>query len=60
MKLTINGENRKFPTSLNVTSLLAELGLNPDRVAVELNQNLLSRDRWNETQLSDGDKLAAC
>lgn len=57
MKLTINGEDREFTMNLSVASLLFELGLKPDRVALELNRDLLPRDRWNETQLSDGDKL---
>ena len=57
MKLTINGENREFSSNLTVTSLLAQLGMKPDRVAVEFNRDLLSRDRWANTQLSDGDKL---
>jgi len=31
--------------------------MKPDRVAVELNRELISRDRWTETQLADDDKL---
>jgi thiamine biosynthesis protein ThiS len=57
MKLTINGEDREFTMNLSVVSLLAELGLKPDRVALELNRDLLPRDRWDTTPLSDGDKL---
>lgn len=57
MNLTINGEDRAFPANLTVTSLLAELGLKPDRVAVELNRDLLPRDRWDTTPLNDNDKL---
>jgi thiamine biosynthesis protein ThiS len=57
MTLTINGEDREFSANLTVSSLLAELSLKPDRVAVELNRSLLPRDRWNTTPLNDGDKL---
>jgi thiamine biosynthesis protein ThiS len=57
MKLTINGEEREFSSDLTVASLLAALGLKPDRVAVELNRDLLPRDRWDHIQLSDSDKL---
>jgi thiamine biosynthesis protein ThiS len=57
MKLTINGEDREFRADLTVASLLVELGLKPDRVAVELNRDLLPRDRWTTTPLNDGDKL---
>jgi thiamine biosynthesis protein ThiS len=31
--------------------------MKPDRVAVELNRELIPRDQWPSTRLSDGDKL---
>jgi len=31
--------------------------MKPDRVAIELNRELIRRDRWSETPLSNGDKL---
>jgi thiamine biosynthesis protein ThiS len=57
MKLTVNGEDREFSSGVTVASLLVELGLKSDRVAVELNRDLLPRDRWNATPLNDNDKL---
>ena len=56
MKLTINGQEQNFaPTTLAV--LIEQLGMKQDRVAVELNRELVRRDRWPTTQLADGDKL---
>ena len=58
MKLQINGEERSIaiePASL--AELLDHLGLKADRVAVELNREIVPRDRWSATHLSDGDKL---
>lgn len=57
MTLTINGENRNFPSISTVSDLVTHLGMKPDRVAVELNRELVPRDRWASTRLSDGDKL---
>lgn len=57
MKLIVNGEDREFSPSLTVASLLVQLGMKADRVAVELNRDLLPRERWDKTQLSDDDKL---
>ena len=57
MNLTINGENREFSSISTISSLLDQLGMKPDRVAVELNLELIPRDRWASAQLSDGDKL---
>ncbi len=57
MKLIVNGEDREFSSNLTVASLLVQLGMKPDRVAVELNRDLLPRERWDKTHLSDDDKL---
>lgn len=57
MTLTINGEAREFTSISTLSDLIAQLGMKPDRVAVELNRDLIRRDRWDETKLSSGDKL---
>lgn len=57
MTLTINGEGRDFNAISTLSELVAQLGMKPDRVAVELNRELVPRDRWPSTRLSDGDKL---
>ncbi len=57
MKLIVNGEDREFSSISTVSALLEQLGMKPDRVAVELNRDLLPRDRWGKTKLSEGDKL---
>jgi thiamine biosynthesis protein ThiS len=57
MTLIINGEDREFVSISTVSNLLEQLNMKPDRVAVELNRELLPRDRWAATQLQDGDAL---
>jgi thiamine biosynthesis protein ThiS len=57
MNLIINGEDRQFDSALTLSALLDCLGMKPDRVAVELNRELVPRERWGTTQLSDDDKL---
>jgi thiamine biosynthesis protein ThiS len=58
MKLQINGEERTFSESaLTLASLVESLKMKPDRVAVELNRDIVQRDRWRETPLKDGDRL---
>lgn len=57
MKLIINGEERTLDAVSTVSDLLVYLGLKADRVAIELNRELVSRDAWATTKLSDGDKL---
>jgi thiamine biosynthesis protein ThiS len=57
MTLQINGQSREFPDGLTVASLVAHLGMKADRVAVELNLEIVPRDRWDATALKDGDRL---
>jgi thiamine biosynthesis protein ThiS len=58
MKLHINGEERDFSLpSPTLAALVEALGMKADRVAVELNREIASRDRWAETTLNDGDRL---
>ena len=57
MKLLINGEDRDFNSPLSLSSLVEQLGMKTDRVAVELNRNIVARERWAETNLNEGDRL---
>jgi sulfur carrier protein len=60
MKLQINGEERDFgdsPAPFTLAALVEILGMKADRVAVELNRDIVPRDRWGETQLKNGDEL---
>jgi thiamine biosynthesis protein ThiS len=57
MKLEINGESRDFSSALTLDSLLEQLGMKQDRVAVELNHELLPREQWSVTHLAEGDRL---
>jgi sulfur carrier protein len=54
--LIINGEPKQFQVS-SLASLIAALGMKSDRVAVELNREIVPRVQWDQTPLNDGDKL---
>jgi sulfur carrier protein len=57
VKLTINGEEREFAPLANVAELIEQLGMKADRVAIELNRDIVPRVRWPETPIRDGDRL---
>jgi thiamine biosynthesis protein ThiS len=57
MKLQINGATRDFSSPLSLASLVEQLGMKQDRVAVELNRNIVPREQWAETPLGEGDRL---
>ena len=56
MKLSINGEQKDF-AGATLADLIADLGIKNDRVAVELNREIVSRANWSATSLHDGDQL---
>ncbi len=56
MKLIINGEEKQSAAT-NVAELVAELAMKGDRVAVELNREIVPRAQWPSAALKDGDKL---
>lgn len=57
MQLVINGEERSFGELASVAALVEELGIKGDRVAVELNRDIVPRSRWADTSLREGDRL---
>jgi len=57
MQLFVNGEANDYSNVTTLSQLITELGMKGDRVAVELNRDIVSRAQWDETQLHDGDQL---
>jgi sulfur carrier protein len=61
MILQINGDERTFAKQggvpFTLAALIDSLAMKPDRVAVELNREIVPRDRWSQTHLKDGDRL---
>jgi sulfur carrier protein len=59
MTLHLNGEEKSFDVTAPFTlaALIESLGMKSDRVAVELNRDIVPRDQWTETILNEGDRL---
>lgn len=57
MTLSVNGQERQFPAPLTVGGLLAALGLDVRKVAVERNLAIVPRSQHATTALADGDRL---
>jgi thiazole synthase len=55
--ITINAEPRTFPAPLTVADLLAQLGRDPTRLAVEVNRVVVPRAEHAATVLHDGDAV---
>jgi len=56
MKLRVNGEERAS-AAVTLAALVEELGMKGDRVAVELNRDIVPRAQWEATTLREGDEL---
>jgi thiamine biosynthesis protein ThiS len=56
MKITINGQEQTSDP-ITLAQLIEQLGMKQDRVAVELNRNIIRREKWPETNLAEGDRL---
>jgi thiazole synthase len=57
LRLTVNGELRKAEPGTTVAALLRTMGVDPARVAVERNRDVVPRATWGEAGLADGDKI---
>jgi sulfur carrier protein len=56
MNLIINGETQSHSAE-TLSALVEGLGMKPDRVAIELNREIVPREQWPQTPLRDGDRL---
>ena len=57
MNLQVNGETRNVHDGLTLDALVKELDLQERPIAVELNREVVPKDRYVATRLADGDRL---
>ena len=55
LSITVNGEHRRVPSGSTVADLALELGLEPTRVAVERNLEIVPRSTLADVKIADGD-----
>jgi sulfur carrier protein len=55
--LTVNGKPHEMPEGTTVGALLAHLGVDTSRVAIERNQDVVPRRTYDAAVLRDGDKI---
>ncbi|WP_395329634.1 sulfur carrier protein ThiS [Novosphingobium sp. BL-8H] len=57
ISLTVNGEPRRIASGSSIADLVADIGLDPKKVAVEHNGEIAPRSTLGDVLLSDGDVL---
>jgi sulfur carrier protein len=55
MIIRLNGEMRDVPEGVTVAQLLSSIGVPPARVAVEVNLEIVPRERYPHVRFADGD-----
>ncbi|MDP2212472.1 sulfur carrier protein ThiS [Phenylobacterium sp.] len=57
MNLVINGEPRTLAPLPHLAALVSELGLDPRKVAIERNLEIVPRSAYDLTPVADGDRI---
>lgn len=57
MKITVNGESKLINENYKLYDLLNDMELVGKRVAVEINEELVTRSAFQNTVLSDNDRI---
>ncbi len=56
MRIRLNGDSTELPDGLTAAGLIEHLKMNGQRVALEVNGEVVPRSRWLESRLTDGDQ----
>jgi sulfur carrier protein len=56
MQIVVNGESADVSDNLSLAELVQDLRLGGQRLAVELNGDIVPRSRWPEVRLNAGDR----
>jgi sulfur carrier protein len=57
MKVLLNGETREISGELNLSDLLKRFSMPSERIAVELNREVVRKKDWENTKITEGDRL---
>ncbi len=57
MKIKLNGEIKQFPEGISLSDLLKSLSLVPEKVVVEVNFQIIAREKLSESKLIEGDEV---
>lgn len=57
MRIEVNGEPRDVADKIRLVDLVKDLSLSPDRVAIELNKQVVRRADWPGIIVAEGDRI---
>jgi sulfur carrier protein len=56
-ELIINGKKTDLPTGISITELLRQLNLDRDKIVIEVNSELISKDQYASILLKQDDQV---
>ncbi len=57
MRVLVNGETKEIPNEVNLSELLKNLSLPSERIAIELNKEVVRKRDWENVKVADADKI---
>ena len=57
MRVTVNGEARDFVSGISVAGLIEVLDLDPRRLGIERNRQIVPKSSYQQTVLADNDRI---
>lgn len=57
MEIILNGEKQQLAEGLSVLDLVEQSGFSAERLAVELNRQIVKREQWATSMLKQGDRI---
>ena len=57
MTIVVNGETKEIPKEVNLSELLELLALPSERIAIELNREVVRKKDWANIRIKDADKI---
>jgi len=57
MKIIINGKSKEIAGEVNISELLESFSLPKERIAIELNKQVVRRKDWENIKIADADQI---
>ena len=57
IKIKLNGKNKKIEENYKISKLLTDLNIPLNKVAIELNQEILDKKKLGEIKLKNNDRI---
>lgn len=57
MNIVVNGEKKEVAENLDLSALIKHLFLPDERIAVELNREVVRKKDWETIKINDADKI---